>query len=81
MVILNEGLNKVRDLLNTNLTKGQNGIGVGTADPEDTGLETAVGSTKQFSSGESLVRIRHTSISKTNSKELRFIVTYQLTGG
>jgi len=46
MTILDEGLNKVRDLLNTNVTKGQNGTGTGTADPEDTGLEIAVGTTK-----------------------------------
>jgi len=113
MVVLDKGINKVRDLLNTNLTKGQNGIGTGTADAEDTGLETAVGTTflnlatnisnktlttthtlsttvgngnnftefeNQFSSGESLIRIRHTSISKTDTKEVRFIVTYELSG-
>ena len=114
MVLLDEGLNKIRDLLNTNVTKGQNGTGTGTADEEDTGLETEVGTTllnltkntsskiltttqtisttvgngnnftefeNQFSTGESLIRIRHTAISKTNTKELRFIVTYELEGG
>lgn len=114
MVILNEGIDKMRDLLNTNLTKGQNGIGTGTADEEDTGLETAVGTTlltltknvsnkiittthtlattigngnnftefeNQFSSGESMIRIRHTSILKTNTKTIRFIVTYEISGG
>ena len=113
MVVLTEGLNKIRDLLNTNLTKGQNGTGTGTADEEDTGLEVEVGSTlfvltinlsdsilttthiistpvgngnnftefeNQFSTGESLIRIRHTPISKTNTKEVRFIVTYELIG-
>ena len=113
MVILDEGLNKMRDLLNTNLTKGQNGTGTGTADEEDTGLETAIGETfltltksksdkilttthslsttvgngnnftefeNQFSTGESMIRIRHTAISKTNTKQIEFIVTYELSG-
>jgi len=34
----------------------------------------------QFSTGESLIRVRHTAISKTNTKELVFIVTYELSG-
>ena len=114
MTILNEGINKLRDLLNTNLTKGQNGTGTGSANPEDTGLEVEVGTTflnltnqisngilttvhtlsttigngsnftefeNQFSTGESLNRIRHTSINKTNTKQLRFIVTFELERG
>lgn len=113
MVVLDEGLNKIRDLLSTNLTKGQNGTGTGTADNEDTGLETEVGETfltltksksdkivttthslstavgngnnftefeNQFSSGESLIRIRHTAISKTDTKQIEFIITYEIEG-
>jgi len=112
-MILNEGLNKVRDLLNANLTKGQNGTGTTTATESDTGLDTSVGSTlktltntvsnkilttthvlttvdangleltefeNQFSTGESLIRIRHTPISKDNIKELTFIVDYEIVG-
>ena len=111
IVILVEGLNKIRDLINTNLTKGQNGTGTSTANSEDTGLETAVGATlktltnnvsdrllttshslnttegnglsftefeNQFSTGESLTRLRHTAISKDNVKELRFITTFEI---
>src|SRR3990167_839729 len=103
MVILYEGMNKIRDLLNSNLTKGQCGTGTSTATEEDTGLDEAVGATlktlsinlsdrlltasftlntidgnglsftefeNQFSTGESLTRIRHTPISKDNTKEL-----------
>jgi len=111
MVILIEGLNRVRDLINTNLTIGQSGTGTSTATPEDSGLEEAQGATSktlsnnvadqllttsytlattdanglsltefenQFTSGESLIRIRHTPISKDNTKELTYIVTYSL---
>ena len=34
----------------------------------------------QFNTGESLSRIRHTPISKDNTKELTYIVTYSLEG-
>ena len=111
MVLLIEGMNKIRDLLNTNLTKGQNGTGTSTVNENDTGLEVADASTlktlsnnigdrilttthtlvttdangdaltefeNQFSSGESLIRIRHTPISKDNSKEITFIMTYEI---
>lgn len=110
-ILLNSGLNKIRDLLNTNLTKGQNGTGTSTVSEGDTGLDVAVGSTlktlsanvgdrvlttthvlnttegnnlsltefeNQFNTGESLIRIRHTPITKDNTKELTFITTYEL---
>ena len=113
MVILVEGMNKIRDLINTNLTKGQCGTGTSTATEEDTELDEAVGATlktlsnnvadkllttsftlntadgnglsltefeNQFSTGESLARIRHTPISKDNTKELTYILTYELVG-
>ena len=111
MVILIEGLNKVRDLINSNLTKGQNGTGTSSTNEEDTGLQTSSGSTlktltnnissktlttthilttadanglsltefeNQFSTGESLIRIRHTPITKDDTKELTFITTYEI---
>lgn len=34
----------------------------------------------QFNTGESLSRIRHTSISKDNTKELTYLVTYAIEG-
>ena len=34
----------------------------------------------QFNTGESLLRIRHTSISKDNTKELTYLVTYAIEG-
>jgi len=110
MVILDEGLNKLRDLTNTNLTQGQAGIGTSTATPEDSGLDEAAGATlktlsnnvsdrlltatfilattdgngllltefeNRFSTGESLIRIRHTGIAKDNVKELTYIITYE----
>lgn len=113
MVVLIEGLNKIRDLINTNLTVGQCGTGTSTATEEDTGLDEAVGATSktlsnntsdrlltttftlntadgnglaltefenQFTSGESIIRIRHTPFVKTNTKEMTFIVTYELIG-
>lgn len=113
MVVTNGGLQKIRDLLNTNLTLGQNGTGTTTTTENDTGLDVAVGATlkslvknvsgnlltatytlttvdanglaltefeNQFSSGESLIRIRHTPITKDNTKELNFIVTYSIEG-
>ena len=113
MPILNEGLNKIRDLLQTNLTKGQNGTGTSTTNENDTGLEVSAASTlktlttnisnkiistthqltsaeanglaltefeNQFSTGESLIRIRHTPISKDNTKELTFVITYEIEG-
>ena len=45
MVLLNEGLNKVRDVLSENLEKGQNGTGTTDAKQTDTGLETPVSAT------------------------------------
>jgi len=113
MVVTNEGLQKIRDLLNTNLINGQCGTGTTTATENDIGLDVAVGATlksltkntsgnlitatftllttdangisltefdNQFSSGESLIRIRHTPITKDNTKELNFVVTYELSG-
>ena len=113
MGILNEGLNKVRDLINSNLTKGQCGTGTSTVTSEDTGLDEAQGATlknlsnnvsdrlltttftlattdanglsltefeNQFSTGESLARIRHTPISKNNTKELTFFLTFEMVG-
>lgn len=41
MVILNEGLNKTRDLLNTGIVTGDWGTGTAAAFPTDTGLGTA----------------------------------------
>jgi len=112
-MIIKEGINKIRDLLNTNLTKGQNGTGTTTVSEEDSGLDVAIGSTlktlttnlgdkvittthqltttdandlsltefeNQFSTGETLIRIRHTPITKDNTKELNFIVTYEISG-
>lgn len=106
-------MNKIRDLINTNLTIGQCGTGTSTATPEDSGLDEAVGATQktlsnnvadrlltttftllttdgnglsftefenQFSTGESLSRIRHTPISKDNTKELTYILTFSIEG-
>src|SRR3990167_7292764 len=111
MVILNEGILKVINLINTNLTKGQCGTGTSTATEEDTGLYEEVGATlktlinnvadklltttfilttadgnglsltefeNQFSTGESLARIRHTPIAKDNTKEFTYILTYEI---
>lgn len=113
MAILSKGLDKIRDLINTNLTKGQNGTGTSTVNVDDTGLEVSVGSTfktlsnnisknilttthtlttteanglsltefeNQFSTGESLIRIRHTQISKNNITNLTFLITYEIQG-
>ena len=113
MAILNEGIVKVVDLINTNLTKGQCGTGTSVTTPEDSGLDEAVGATQktlsnnasdnllttsftlattdgnglsftefenQFSTGESLSRIRHTPISKDNTKELTYLTTYEILG-
>lgn len=41
-MILNEGLNAVRDLVDAGIEKGQAGTGTTAATPTDTGLETAV---------------------------------------
>ena len=41
MTILNEGLNKTRDLLNTGINKGDWGTGTAASFPTDTGLGTA----------------------------------------
>lgn len=111
MTLLNEGLNKVRDLISAALTIGQCGTGTSTATPEDTGLDESVGGTSktltnnlsdrlitssftlttadgnglsltefenQFNTGESLIRIRHTPLTKNNTKELQYVVTYEL---
>ena len=111
MVILSEGLNKIRDLMNTALTIGQCGTGTSVTTEEDTGLDQAVSATQktlsnnvadkllttsftlnssegnglsltefenQFSTGESLSRIRHTPITKDSTKELTFLITYSL---
>ena len=113
MVILSEGLNKIRELINTALTIGQCGTGTSVTTEEDTGLDQAVGATQktlsnntsdnllttsfilattdgnglsltefenQFTTGESLSRIRHTPISKDNTKELTYLITYSLEG-
>lgn len=42
MTILNEGLNKVRDLVDDDLDKGQAGTGTTAPTASDTGLETPV---------------------------------------
>ena len=114
MVILTEGIIKVVDLINTNLTKGQCGTGTSVTTEEDTGLDEAQGGTQktlsnnvadkllttsftlnttdgnglsltefenQFNTGESLSRIRHTPISKDNTKELTYITTFEILGG
>src|SRR3990167_3976866 len=113
MVILKEGEVKILELINTNLTQGQNGTGTSTATENDTGLDIAAGATLKtlsksisenlltasyvlnttdgnglsftefenlFSSGESLIRIRHTPLTKDNTKELTFIITYAIEG-
>ena len=113
MVILTEGIIKVVDLINTNLTKGQCGTGTSVTTEEDTGLDEAQGGTQktlsnnvadkllttsftlnttdgnglsltefenQFNTGESLSRIRHTPISKDNTKELTYITTFEILG-
>ncbi len=110
MVVLNEGLNKIRDLINTNLTKGQAGTGTSTATAGDSGLEEPVADTlktlsnnisdkllttsfevpttdanglsftefeNQFSSGESIIRIRHAPQSKDNTKTFTYILTFE----
>ena len=114
MVILTEGIIKVVDLINTNLTKGQCWTGTSVTTEEDTGLDEAQGGTQktlsnnvadkllttsftlnttdgnglsltefenQFNTGESLSRIRHTPISKDNTKELTYITTFEILGG
>lgn len=114
MVILDEGLNKIRNLVGTNLTVGQAGTGTSTVTPEDTGLDEEQTSTSktlsnntanklltttftltttegnglsltefenQFSSGESLIRIRHTPITKDNTKEFNYVITYEFLRG
>ena len=45
MTVLNEGLNKIRDLLESNLTKGQSGTGTTLPTASDSGLETPVAAT------------------------------------
>ena len=113
MVILNEGIIKVVDLINTNLTIGQCGTGTSVTTEEDSGLDQAVGATQktlsnnlsdnllttsfilattdgnglsltefenQFTTGESLSRIRHTPISKDNTKEFTYLITYEILG-
>ena len=113
VVILNEGIIKVVDLINTNLTIGQCGTGTSVTTEEDTGLDQTIGATKktlsnnasdnlltasftlnttdgnglsltefenQFTTGESLSRIRHTPISKDNTKELTYLTTYEILG-
>jgi len=44
-MILTEGLNQVRDLVDADLDKGQAGTGTTLPTASDTGLETAVGAT------------------------------------
>ena len=111
--ILDEGMEKVIDLISDNLTIGQCGTGTSTVTAGDTGLDEAVGATQktlsntasenllttiftlttadgnglsltefenQFSSGESLTRIRHTPISKDNTKELTYLLTFEIVG-
>ncbi len=113
MGILNEGVNKGRDLINANLTKGQAGTGTSTVTPEDTGLDEAASGTfkdltnnvsdrfltttfnlttaegnglsftefeNQFNTGESLVRIRHTPLSKDNVTEITYVLTFEFSG-
>lgn len=46
MVLLKEGLERVRDLVNTEITKAQAGTGTTLPSENDTGLESAVVSTK-----------------------------------
>lgn len=45
MVMTNEGLNAIRDLINTNVDKGQLGTGTTRASEQDTDLETKKAST------------------------------------
>ena len=113
IVVLNEGIVKVVDLINTNLTIGQCGTGTSVTTLEDSGLDEAQGGTQktlsnnasdnllttsfilltidgnglsltefenQFTTGESLSRIRHTPISKDNTKELTYLITYSIEG-
>lgn len=44
MVVLNEGLNKIRDLLNSNIDEGDWGAGTATELPTDTGLQAEISS-------------------------------------
>lgn len=47
MVLLTDGKNRIRDLINSDLNNGQWGTGVTAALPSDTGLETAVAATSK----------------------------------
>jgi hypothetical protein len=47
MTILNEGLNKVRDLLNTNIDEGDWGTGTASSYPTDTGLGAEIAGIEQ----------------------------------
>ena len=45
MVLLNDGKNRIRDLIDSDLNNGQWGTGTTAATPDDTGLETPVAAT------------------------------------
>lgn len=45
MVLLNDGKNRIRDLINADLNNGQWGTGTTAATPDDTALETPVAAT------------------------------------
>jgi len=113
-MILNEGLNRIRDLINTDLDKGQSGTGTTLPTAGDAGLETAVAATLldltgtvktdrvittthsvdstlangsnltehevRLSSGDSVNRVVHASISKTVAIEIDYIDTFFIEG-
>ncbi len=70
ITLLNEGLNKIRDLINADIDKGQLGTGTTASAPTDTGLETADATTLLALTSQT-----------TADKMIKFIYTLPNTGG
>ena len=70
MTMLNEGLNKIRDLINADIDKGQLGTGTTASTPTDTALETPDASTLLTLSSQTVA-----------DKMIKFIYTLPNTGG
>ena len=68
--MLDEGLNRVRDLINADIDKGQLGTGTTASAPTDTGLETADASTLLALTSQT-----------TADKMIKFTYTLPNTGG
>lgn len=69
MVMLDQGLNRVRDLINTDVDQGQLGTGTTAANSSDTGLETPDATTVLATTNS------------TGDKAIRFDFTLPSTGG